>query len=157
MQVRLGAACAAFLLFAGACSGDEPSALRRGADDPPPGVLRVGIERPQSLDPAQARSPSELLVADQLFDSLTSYDPNTLAIQPALATKWTSSADQRRWDFTLRPGATFANFRVITSADVKYSLERIAKRGSSSPAASQLDTVAGFRAINLEGRETLTG
>ncbi|HJV08089.1 MAG TPA: ABC transporter substrate-binding protein [Acidimicrobiales bacterium] len=158
MRVRFRAAGAAFLLLAVACSGGgEPSAVRRGASEPPPGVLRVGIERPQSLDPAQARTPSELLVADQLFDSLTTYDPATLAIQPALATKWTSSADQKRWDFTLRPGATFANFRVITSADVKYSLERIAKRGSSSPAASQLDTVAGFKAANLEGKDTLTG
>jgi oligopeptide transport system substrate-binding protein len=156
MRLRLGAA---FLLLLAACSGGggEPSAVRRGADEPPPGVLRVGIERPQSLDPAQARTPSELLVADQLFDSLTAYDPETLAIQPALASKWTSSNDQKRWDFTLRPGAAFANFRNITSADVKYSLERIAKKGSASPAASQLDTVAGFRAINLEGRETLSG
>ena len=45
--------------------------------------IKVGIERPQSLDPAQARTPSELLVADQLFDSLTAYDPETLAVQPA--------------------------------------------------------------------------
>ncbi|MDQ4088793.1 MAG: ABC transporter substrate-binding protein [Actinomycetota bacterium] len=160
MRLRFRAAGAAFLLLVlAACSGGgEPSAVRRGADEPPPGVLRVGIERPQSLDPAQARTPSELLVADQLFDSLTTYDPETLAIQPALATKWTASADQRRWDFTLRPGATFANFRVITSADVKYTLERIAKKGSSSPAASQLDTVAGFRTLNIEGRgETLSG
>ena len=132
--------------------------MRRGADEPQPGVLRVGIERPQSLDPAQARTPSELLVADQLFDALTAYDPETLAVQPALAAKWTASADQRKWDFTLRPGATFANLRAISSTDVKYSLERIAKKGSSSPAASQLDSVAGFRALNVEGKgETLSG
>jgi ABC-type oligopeptide transport system substrate-binding subunit len=159
MRLRLRAVGGAVLLVLAACSGGgEPSAVRRGADEPVPGVLRVGIERPQSLDPAQARTPSELLVADQLFDALTAYDPETLAVQPALAAKWTASADQRRWDFTLRPGATFANFRTITSADVKYSLERIAKKGSSSPAASQLDTVVGFKALNVEGRgETLSG
>jgi len=118
----------------------------------------VGIERPQSLDPAQARTPGELLVADQLFDSLTAYDPDTLAIQPALAVSWKASADQRRWDFTLRPGATFANFRNITSADVKYTLDRIAKKGSASPAAAQLELVSGFRALNVEGRgESLSG
>jgi len=121
-------------------------------------VLRVGIERPQSLDPAQARTPGELLVADQLFDSLTAYDPETLAIQPALAVSWKVSPDQRRWDFTLRPGATFANFRTITSADVKYTLDRIAKKGSSSPAAAQLELVSGYRALNVEGKgESLTG
>jgi ABC-type transport system substrate-binding protein len=160
VRVRLGAAGVALLaLLAGCTSSSEPSAaVRRGPDEPPPGVLRVGIERPQSLDPAQARTPGELLVADQLFDSLTAYDPETLSIQPALAVKWQGSADQRRWDFTLRPGATFANFRTITSADVKYTLERIAKKGSSSPAAAQLETIAGFRAVNVEGRtENLSG
>ena len=158
MQLRLGAAGAALLTLLVACSGGAPSGVRRGADEPPPGVLRVGIERPQSLDPAQARTPSELLVADQLFDSLTAYDPQTLAILPSLAVKWTASADQRRWDFTLRPGATFANFRAITPADVKYSLERIAKKGSASPAASQLDAVVGFKALNVDGKgETLAG
>jgi oligopeptide transport system substrate-binding protein len=159
MQLRLGAAVAALLALLVACTdGGAPSAIRRWPDEPLPGVLRVGIERPQSLDPAQARTPSELLVAEQLFDALTAYDPETLAIQPSIAARWTSTPDQRRWDFTIRPGAVFANFRTITSADVKYTLERIAKRGSSSPAASQLDTIAGFRAFNVEGRaETLSG
>lgn len=159
MRLRLGTAGVVLLaLLAGCTGGDESAAVRRGADEPPPGVLRVGIERPQSLDPAQARTPGELLVADQLFDGLTAYDPETLAVQPALAVRWQASADQRRWEFTIRPGATFANFRVITSADVKYSLDRIAKKGSSSPAAAQLETVAGFRAVNVEGRgESLSG
>ena len=81
-----------------------------------------------------------------------------MSVGPGLAVKWQASADQRRWDFTLRPGATFANFRNITSADVKYTLDRIAKKGSSSPAAAQLESVAGFRALNVEGRgESLTG
>ncbi|MGI8983648.1 MAG: ABC transporter substrate-binding protein [Acidimicrobiales bacterium] len=158
MRSRLGVAGAALLSLLAACTGREPTAVMRGPDEPLPGVLRVGIERPQSLDPAQARTPGELLVADQLFDALTAYDPETLAVVPSLAIRWTATADQRKWDFTLRPGATFANFRAITSADVKYSLERIAKKGSSSPAASQLDTVVGFRALNIEGKgETLSG
>jgi ABC-type oligopeptide transport system substrate-binding subunit len=42
-----------------------------------PDVLRIGVERPQSLDPAQARSPAELLIAEQVFDGLTTYDAAT--------------------------------------------------------------------------------
>jgi oligopeptide transport system substrate-binding protein len=159
MGVRLGPAGVALsaLVLLAACT-DHPAAVRRGPDEPPPGVLRVGIERPQSLDPAQARTPGELLVADQLFDGLTAYDPETLAVLPALAARWQASPDQRRWDFTLRPGATFANGRAITPADVKYSLDRIARRGSASPAAAQLESVAGFRAVNVEARtESLSG
>jgi len=156
-RLRFVTAGVALLILLAGCT-DQPAAVRRGPDEPPPGVLRVGIERPQSLDPAQARTPGELLVADQLFDGLTTYDSETLAVQPALAGRWQASADQRRWDFTIRPGATFANFRVVTSADVKYTLDRIAKKGSSSPAAAQLELVSGFRDVNLEGKgESLSG
>lgn len=159
MRVRLGATGVALLALLGsACSGDRSAAIRRGADEPPPGVLRVGIERPQSLDPAQARTPSELLVADQLFDALTAYDPATLAIQPSLAASWKATADQKKWEFTLRPGATFANGRPVTSGDVKFTLDRIAKKGSASPAAAQLESVNGFRAVSIEGKgESLVG
>jgi ABC-type oligopeptide transport system substrate-binding subunit len=157
MRLRPGSVGAALLVLFAACT-DHPAAVRRGPDEPPPGVLRLGIERPQSLDPAQARSPGELLVADQLFDGLTAYDPETLSIQPALAVRWQASADQRKWDFTLRPGASFANGRAVTPGDVKYSLDRIAKKGSSSPAAAQLETVTGFRAVNVDGKgESLSG
>ena len=161
MRLRPGPAGGALsvlvLTLLAACT-DHPAAVRRGPDEPPPGVLRVGIERPQSLDPAQARTPGELLVADQLFDGLTAYDPETLSVQPALAARWQASNDQRRWEFTLRPGVTFANGRAITPADVKYSLDRIARKGSASPAAAQLESVSGFRAVNVEGRgESLSG
>jgi len=155
--MRLRSKAAALVLLT-ACTSSPSAAVRRGADEAPPGVLRVGIERPQSLDPAQARTPGELLIADQLFDGLTAYDAGGPAVQPALAARWQASADQRKWDFTLRPGATFANGRGITSADVKFTIERIAKKGSASPAAAQLESVTGFRAVNVEGRtDTLSG
>jgi ABC-type transport system substrate-binding protein len=156
--MRLRSSAAALLLLGACTSTHSAAAVRRGADEPAPGVLRIGIERPQSLDPAQARTPGELLVADQLFDGLTTYDPDTLAVQPALAARWQSSPDQRKWDFTLRPGATFVNGRGITSADVKFTLDRIAKKGSSSPAAAQLESVTGFRAVNVDAKtDSLAG
>ncbi len=143
------------LVTAGCSSSDDsggsgPAAA--GGSPPAPGVLRVGVERPQSLDPAQARSPAELLVAEQLFDSLTTYDAATAGVQPALARSWLATPDQKRWDFTLRTDARFANNRPVNSADVKYSLDRIARKGSSSPVAGLLEIVAGFRAFNVEGR-----
>jgi len=157
--LRLAACVVALALVAVGCSGGgSPSTGGGPARAPEPGILRVGIEKPQSLDPAQARSPSELLVAEQLFDGLTGYDPATSVVVPAIAERWTSSPNQTNWQFTLRSTATFANGRAITSADVKYSLERIARKGSSSPAAAQLDAVAGFKAFNVEGKaEELTG
>jgi len=145
------------LALAGCTSGNDNSARekpRRG------GILRVGvigpqgepaIERLQSLDPAQARSFAELLAADQLFESLTSYDARTLKVRPGLAVSWKSTPDQQHWDFTLRPGAKFASGRPVHSLDVKYSLERIARKGSTSPVALQLEPVTGFRPFNVDG------
>jgi len=148
----------AVLVLLAACSSAKSSPVPQAVKELPPGVLRVGVERPQSLDPAQARSPSELLIADQLFDSLTSYDPASAAVQPSLAARWQGSADQKRWDFTLRPGAVFANGRPLTAVDVKYSLDRIAKKGSASAAASQLEMVTGFRTVNVDGKsDSLVG
>jgi len=148
--------CALALVVAG-CSGDDSSSEDRSTSVPPRDVLRVGIEQPQSFDPAQARSPSELLVAEQLFDGLTAYDAATSGVVPAIALSWRASPDQTSWEFTLRPDAKFANGRALTSADVKYTLERIARKGSSSPAAAQLDGIAGFKAFNVDGKEDLAG
>jgi ABC-type transport system substrate-binding protein len=115
------------------------------------GRLRIGLTRPATLDPAQARTVEQLLLADQLFDSLTAYDPKTLAPVPAVAAAWQVSTDQRQYDFGLRPDAVFANGRPITADDVKYSIERIARKGSNSPAADELSLVSGFKAFAVDG------
>jgi ABC-type transport system substrate-binding protein len=104
----------------------------------------MGVEAPRSFDPARATRPLELLVADLLFDSLTTYDPATLAVRPAIARRWETSPDQRQWNFFLRPDARFGNGRAITPADVKYSLERVASASSQLPLADQLERVKGF-------------
>lgn len=116
-----------------------------------PGVFRAAVVRPASLDPAAARTVDELLVVDQLFDSLTAYDPVTLEPVPALAASWSGSVDQQHWDFTLRAGAVFSDGSPVTSADVKASLERVARAGGGSAAADLLETVTGYRAFAVDG------
>ncbi|HMC43031.1 MAG TPA: ABC transporter substrate-binding protein, partial [Acidimicrobiales bacterium] len=115
------------------------------------GVLRVGVARLASLDPAQARTVDEQLVAQQLFGQLTSYDPQTLEPTSGLASRWRYSQDQRSWSFFLRADARFSNGRTITSSDVKYSLERVARRGSGSPGADLLEPVSGFGPFAVDG------
>jgi oligopeptide transport system substrate-binding protein len=148
-RLTLLAVIVAVAVVTGGCSSPSRSV---GGADAPADTLRVGIEKPQSLDPAQARTPSELLIAEQLFDALTTYDPTTSAVLPAAAASWVASPDQRHWDFTLRPGAKFSNGREVTSEDVRYTLERITRKGSSSPAASPLSSISGFKAFNVDGK-----
>lgn len=128
---------------AGACNrggGDSGSsqAIRRG------GTLRLGVPQPSTFDPARARSVEQMLVADQLFDSLTAYDPQDLRAVPSVASRWEASPDQRQWDFFLRPNARFSNGKAIEAADVKFTIERIARRASGASVADQVQLISGL-------------
>ena len=123
------------------------------------GILRMGIEKPSSLDPAAISpgSQSELMVADLLFDGLTHLDDKAVTASPAIASSWNATPDQKQWNFVLRPDAHFSNGRVITAADVKYSIERVAKRGETSLAALRIDHIVGFAAYTAGTAPELAG
>jgi oligopeptide transport system substrate-binding protein len=146
----------ALLVLLPACPGggdDKKERGQPGTTEQPQrgGVLRVAVTPLGSLDPAQARTVDQLLVADQVFDGLTTFDAATSEAAPALAARWEVSPDLKQWDFFLRPGATFANGRPVTAADVKYTLERIAKPGSGSPGSDLLSSVTGYTAYAVQG------
>ena len=145
---RAAALAVVLALAASACAASD------GPTGAPAGILRIGLERPQSLDPAKAQYVADLIVVDQLFDGLTAYDPATLGVRPSIASRWEVTPDQRSWTFSLREDAKFSNGRTITADDVKYTLERIARRGSDSPAAPQLEPVVGYEAFHNDGRGT---
>jgi peptide/nickel transport system substrate-binding protein len=61
---------------------------------------------------------------------------------PRLATEWTGNPEQTEFTFTLDPTATFADGTKVTSADVKFSWERLkALQGSSSYLAASIATI----------------
>ena len=141
-------AVVALALVATGCSADEGG---DGGNAAPDGILRIGLERPQTLDPAHARFPAEVLIVEQLFDGLVAYDAETLQVRPALAARWEASPDQKTWTFFLRPDAKFANGRPITATDVQYTLDRIGRKDTNSPAAAQLESIVGFKSLNVDG------
>ena len=151
-------AAAVLLIPASPAGGEREAAEARRPGDPDPGrTLRIGVTRVPTLDPAQSRSVDQVLVSDQLFDSLTALDPETNQPIPSLAQQWQASGDQRQWDFVLRPGATFSNGRAITAHDVKYTIERMSRPGSGSPAGDLLRLVSGFDVFNKGGAPQLVG
>jgi peptide/nickel transport system substrate-binding protein/oligopeptide transport system substrate-binding protein len=149
---RVAAVLLAAALLTAACTSEDksPSATRPREG----GVLRLAVVGVTSLDPAQAREPTEVLVADQLFDRLTAYDPATLALKPGLADSWTANPEQTQFTFKLGAGRTFSDGSPVSSADVKFTLNRIAKKGSGSSLAQQLEDVNGFKAVNQDGTAT---
>ncbi|GAA4724661.1 ABC transporter substrate-binding protein [Brevibacillus fulvus] len=60
-----------------------------------------------------------------MFDYLVKKDKNQ-QLQPDLATSW-KQLDDTTWEFKLREGVKFHNGDPFTAADVKYTLERVAK------------------------------
>ncbi len=139
------------LAFAPGCTKKEAGG---GPEAPTARFFRAGVVRPATLDPARARTIDELLVADQLFDSLTAYDPASLEPVPALAASWTASDDQLHWEFKLRPDAVFSDGTSVTSTDVKATMERIARKDSGSSVSDLLELVTGYGSVAVDGTAT---
>jgi ABC-type transport system substrate-binding protein len=164
---RAGALAASVVLVVallGACTDDKKPSVTASSGSVSSntpvvgGTLRIGVDRPKTLDPSQISrsSQSELLLADLLFDGLTSTPDGGLTAEPAIAASWTASTDLKSWQFTLRD-ARFSNGRAITAADVKYSIERVAKLGATSLAALRIDIISGFTPFSTGAAAELTG
>jgi peptide/nickel transport system substrate-binding protein/oligopeptide transport system substrate-binding protein len=131
----------------GCTRGKDGSSKGKDGDASP--AFRAAVVRPSTLDPALARTVDELLIADQLFDSLAAYDPKTLEPVPSLAT-WKASDDQLHWEFTLRSNARFTDGARITAADVKATFDRVARKATASSVIDLLEPVTGYRAVAVD-------
>ena len=116
-------------------------------------VLQVGVVGLPSLDPAEARDPKAVMVVDQLYDTLVR-DGGDLVPAPELARAFEANAAQTAFTFHLAPGLHFDDGSPLTSTDVKFTLERIARKGSDSPLVAQLESVTGFAAWHSAGTAT---
>jgi peptide/nickel transport system substrate-binding protein len=75
---------------------------------------------------------------DTIYEYLAYMDPRTLKPQPGLAERWEMSPDGKTYTFWIRRGVQFQEgWGELTSADVKYTLDRIRDprsiAGPSSP------------------------
>jgi len=129
----LSAACAiliAFVLTActlTACTGDgaqlvappTPSASVRQATF----VYLSGRQVITDWDPATAYD-DEIIALQNIYETLTFYNPVTRKASPRLAISWNASRDGRTWTFRLRPNVRFHTGRPLDATAVKKSIER---------------------------------
>jgi oligopeptide transport system substrate-binding protein len=139
------AAGAALAVFGAVRSGRKTSAAGSVG-----GVLQVAVVGLPSLDPLDARDPKAVMVVDQLFDTLVR-NAGDLRPAPGLARSYDTDPDQKVFTFHLAPGLHFDDDTPIVSSDVKFTLERIARKGSDSPLAAHLEAVSGFAAYHTAG------
>lgn len=67
---------------------------------------------------------TEIVATANIYQTLTLYNDKTKALEPMLATSWSSSSNGRVWTFHLRHGVRFHTGRLMTSSSVKASIER---------------------------------
>jgi oligopeptide transport system substrate-binding protein len=101
-----------------------------------------------SLDPAFARSQTNIWAVNQLFNGLVQLD-SLMLVQPCIARRWEISEDGRRYTFYLRPDVYFhddplfpdGKGRQVTAADFVYSFRRIIDPAVASPGAWILNSL----------------
>ena len=82
----------------------------------------------RSLDPAGADMQTDIVSLKSVYDTLMALNPKDLTKPyPALATSVTVSTDAKTFTFQLRKDVKFASGNPMTSADVVFSLNRLAK------------------------------
>jgi peptide/nickel transport system substrate-binding protein len=94
---------------------------------------------PDTLDPATSTIYTGAQVYDNIFSKLIDVDENNKLVG-VLATKWTQD-DATTWTFDLVDNATFHNGEKFTSADVKYTFERILDPDTASGYAPLYDAI----------------
>jgi len=96
------------------------------------GILKVVVdgEAPE-LDPQVSTLFIAQWVEEEMFEGLVKFGLD-MTIAPALAWRW-QRIDPKTFEFYLRDNVKFHNGRKMTSADVKYSFERIKDPATGSP------------------------
>lgn len=118
-------------------------------------ILRVASEDPQVPLDMQLNTYSIIMkVTDNVTESLLTTNPEGKVEPTLLAEMPTLSDDKLTYSFTLKEGVKFHNGAPVTSADVKYSLERVVKKLTM---ASLLEKVEGYEALFNGEADELTG
>lgn len=84
-----------------------------------------------SLDPTQVTDNESIWADECIFEPLFAATANGKSLVPDMATSYSLSANKLRWTFNLRKGVMFSNGREMTSADVKFSIERVGAKASN--------------------------
>lgn len=94
------------------------------AQSEPDAYVLQTMARVVTLDPAAAQDLGSLMVVENLYETLYSYDRGAVdELVPALATGHVASDDATVWTFTLRPGVRFHSGNELACRDVEYSFE----------------------------------
>jgi len=112
-------------------------------------VVRGNGDEPSTLDPHRALGVPAAHILRDLFEGLTTEDPEGKVI-PGAALRWNISRDARTYTFYLRRDLVWSNGEPLDANDFVYSLRRAAAPETASAGANALLPI-------LNAREVLAG
>lgn len=137
--IALAIAVTAALTLSACAGGTSPAASPSGDAAPVQGgdLTFAVANDPISLNPSGTGSGNDTLyVTRQLVDSLLYQNPDTGALDPWLATSYTSNSDATVFTFDLRDDVTFSDGTPFTADSVKATFDDIVAAGALSQAVS---------------------
>ncbi len=129
-------------------------------------LLNPPLEFPiNGIDPAIVTHIVDDMLAQQVFDGLLQYQPQTFAFAPALAKSWSTPDNGCTWDFHLRSDAYFQDDacfpdgigRAVTANDVKYSIERIVSWPENDATWRTFQEIVGAEDFRKGRADTVSG
>lgn len=102
----------------------NPASLKSDASQPPQLVAAI-VEGPKTFNPVISQDATSSSVGGMLFSGLTTQDPFTAEIKPALAKSWEISEDKLRIVFTLKEGLKWSDGYPITAEDVDFTYNQL--------------------------------
>jgi oligopeptide transport system substrate-binding protein len=136
---------------------------------PEPVLVRIDLGLPPaSIDPLRVgpREASANDLVENLFVGLTRLDGDSGEVEPALAKSWETSSDGLTWTFSLRDDLSWVSIdqetgqvtrkRLITAADVVYTVQRVCRASTSESLASAAFVIKGCREIGEQNPDSLT-
>lgn len=119
------------------------------------GTLTIALNSDiRSVEPGINRDANTDTVIHILFEGLVAHRVD-LSVGPALAQSWSVSDDGKTYTFKLRDGARFHNGAPVTSAEVKWTWDRLMAQAGWNCRRS-FDGSAGLKVLGVEAPDPLT-
>lgn len=115
----------AFLLATPAALLLGTAALAQGCPKTGGTLTYAYSQEPNALSTIATSAVPVALIATKLYESLLTYEGPSLEPRPGLAESWTVSPDKKTYTFKLRQNVRWHDGKPFTSADVKFSIEKI--------------------------------
>jgi peptide/nickel transport system substrate-binding protein len=143
-------------LALGALAVGRPAA----AQTPKPGGTLISAQATEAtgLDPQLVPALSRSRRSPLMYSQLVRFD-ETMTPRPELAESWETSKDGLAWTFRLREGVKFHDGQEMTSADVKFTFDRLFEKSPGKSDFIAVDRVepAGKYAVKFTTREPFAG